>query len=74
MTKEELKQYSELQEKFAKDVLRVVSFLKEIDEDLKFVCVIENKKRAKLSTSKIHDERGILRIEKYCNIVMRNYF
>ena len=37
MTKEELKQYSELQEKFAKDVLRVVSFLKEIDYDLKFV-------------------------------------
>ena len=37
MTKEEFKQYSELQEKFAKDVFRVVSFLKEIDEDLKFV-------------------------------------
>lgn len=37
MTKEEFKQYSELQEKFAKDVFRVVGFLKEIDEDLKFV-------------------------------------
>ena len=37
MTKEEFKQYSELQEKFAKDVWRVVSFLKEIDEDLNFV-------------------------------------
>lgn len=37
MTKEEFKQYSELQEKFAKDVFRVVSFLKEIDEDLNFV-------------------------------------
>lgn len=37
MTREEFKQYSELQEKFAKDVFRVVSFLKEIDEDLKFV-------------------------------------
>ena len=37
MTQEEFKQYSELQEKFAKDVWRVVSFLKEIDEDLKFV-------------------------------------
>lgn len=37
MTKEEFKQYSELQEKFAKDVRRVVSFLKEIDEDLNFV-------------------------------------
>lgn len=37
MTKEEFNQYSELQEKFAKDVFRVVSFLKEIDENLKFV-------------------------------------
>jgi len=37
MTKEEFKQYSELQEKFANNVLRVVSFLKEIDEDLNFV-------------------------------------
>lgn len=37
MTKEELKQYSELQEKFAKDVLHVASFLKEIDPDLNFV-------------------------------------
>ena len=37
MTKEEFKQYSELQEKFAKDVFRVVGFLKEIDSDLKFV-------------------------------------
>ena len=37
MTKEEFKQYSELQEKFAKDVARVIGFLKEIDEDLKFV-------------------------------------
>lgn len=37
MTKEELKQYSELQEKFAKDIFRVANFLKEIDEDLKFV-------------------------------------
>ena len=37
MTKEEFKQYSELQEKFANDVSRVISFLKEIDSDLKFV-------------------------------------
>ena len=37
MTQEEFQQYSELQEKFAKDVFRVVSFLKEIDYDLKFV-------------------------------------
>lgn len=37
MTQEEFKQYSELQEKFAKDVWRVVGFLKEIDEALKFV-------------------------------------
>ena len=37
MTKEEFKQYSELQEKFAKDVWRVISFLKEIDADLNFV-------------------------------------
>lgn len=37
MTQEEFKQYSELQEKFAKDVWRVISFLKEINEDLKFV-------------------------------------
>ena len=44
-----------------------------VNEDLKFVCVIKNKKRAKLSTSKINDERGILRIEKYCNIVNENY-
>jgi hypothetical protein len=37
MTKEEIKQYSELQKKFDKDVERVVSFLKEIDDDLRFV-------------------------------------
>lgn len=37
MTQEEFKQYSELQEKFEKDVFRVASFLKEIDEDLEFV-------------------------------------
>ena len=37
MTQEEFQQYSELQKKFAKDVLRVVSFLKKIDYDLKFV-------------------------------------
>ena len=37
MTKEELKSYSELQEKFTKDVNRVTNFLKEIDEDLNFV-------------------------------------
>lgn len=37
MTQEELKAYSELQEKFDEDVKRVVSFLKEIDEDLNFV-------------------------------------
>lgn len=37
MTKEEFKQYSELQEKFANDVMRVISFLKEIDPDLEFV-------------------------------------
>lgn len=37
MTKEEFKQYSELQEKFAEDVFRVVGFLKEIDTELLFV-------------------------------------
>lgn len=37
MTKEEFKQYSELQEKFVNDVSRVIGFLKEIDSDLKFV-------------------------------------
>ena len=37
MTKEEFNQYFELQEKFDKDVKRVVRFLKEIDEDLNFV-------------------------------------
>ena len=37
MTKEEFKQYSELQKKFDEDIKRVVSFLKEIDEDLNFV-------------------------------------
>ena len=37
MTKEEFKQYSELQEKFAMDVFRVIGFLKEIDPDLKYV-------------------------------------
>ncbi len=37
MTKEEFKQYSELQKKFAKDVYRVVGFLKEIDPELEFV-------------------------------------
>jgi len=37
MTQEELKQYSELQEKFTKDVFRVVGFLKEIDIDFIFV-------------------------------------
>ena len=37
MTKEEFKQYSELQEKFDKDVERVVGFLKEIDVNMKFV-------------------------------------
>lgn len=37
MTQEEFKQYSELQEKFAKDVFRVIGFLKEIDTELKFV-------------------------------------
>lgn len=37
MTKEEFKQYSELQEKFAKDVFRVIGFLKEIDAELNFV-------------------------------------
>ena len=36
MTSEEFKQYSELQEKFAKDVLRVINFLKEIDPDVAF--------------------------------------
>lgn len=44
-----------------------------VNKTMKFVCVIENKKRAKLSTSKIHDERGILRIEKYCNYIDENY-
>ena len=43
-----------------------------VNKTMKFVCVIENKKRAKLSTSKIHDERGILRIEKYCNYIDEN--
>lgn len=37
MTKEELKAYSEFQEKFNADVNRVTNFLKEIDEDLNFV-------------------------------------
>jgi predicted SAM-dependent methyltransferase len=37
MTQEDFKTYSELQVKFAKDVFRVVGFLKEIDPDLKFV-------------------------------------
>ena len=37
MSKEEFKQYSELQVKFANDVMRVIGFLKEIDPDLKFV-------------------------------------
>jgi hypothetical protein len=37
MTQEDFKQYSELQEKFAKDVFRVISFLKEIDPELEFV-------------------------------------
>lgn len=37
MTKEELKLYSELQEKFAADVSRVKDFLKEIDEDFEYV-------------------------------------
>lgn len=37
MTKEEFKQYSELQEKFAKDVDRVTSYLGKIDYDLKFI-------------------------------------
>jgi len=44
-----------------------------VNEDMKFVCVIENKKRAKLSTSKIKDERRILQIEKYCNYIAENY-
>lgn len=44
-----------------------------VNEDMKFVCVIENKKRAKLSTSKIKDERRILQIEKYCNYIDENY-
>ena len=37
MTHDELKIYSELQEKFSKDVLHVVSYLKEIDEDFRYV-------------------------------------
>lgn len=36
MTKEEFKQYAELQEKFAADVDRVTNFLKEIDHDVAF--------------------------------------
>ena len=36
MTKEEFKQYSELQEKFAKDVDRVTNYLGKIDSDLNF--------------------------------------
>ena len=36
MTKEELKLYSELQEKFAVDVDRVTDFLKEIDHEVAF--------------------------------------
>lgn len=36
MTKEEFKQYSELQEKFAKDVDRVTNYLGKIDNDLNF--------------------------------------
>ena len=37
MTKEEFKQYSELQEKFAKDVDRVTNYLGKINDDLKFI-------------------------------------
>lgn len=37
MTKEEFKQYSELQEKFAKDVERVVGHLREVSEDYEYV-------------------------------------
>ena len=37
MTKEELKLYSELQEKFADDVLRVIAYLREINEDFEYV-------------------------------------
>lgn len=37
MTQKEFKQYSELQDKFAKDVDRVTSYLGKIDYELKFV-------------------------------------
>jgi hypothetical protein len=37
MTKEEFKQYSELQEKFAKDVDRVTNYLGKIDDDLNHI-------------------------------------
>ena len=37
MTKEELKSYSELQEKFAKDVERVVGHLREVSEDYEYI-------------------------------------
>ena len=37
MTKEEFKQYSELQLKFAKDVDRVTNYLGKINNDLKFI-------------------------------------
>ena len=37
MTNEELKSYSELQEKFAKDVERVVGHLREVSEDYEYI-------------------------------------
>jgi hypothetical protein len=37
MTKEELKTYSELQIKFATDVMRVANILSQIDEDLGYI-------------------------------------
>jgi len=46
-----------------------------VNEDEQFVCVIENKKRAKLSVSKKerNNEERILQIEKYYNYINKHY-
>ena len=45
-----------------------------VNEQKKFVCVIENKKRAKLSNSKTgKDEERMLQIEKYCDFINGKY-
>ena len=69
---EELKELANgihsIQDKDNIDILRV-------NEDKKFVCVIENKKRAKLSVSKKehNNEERILQIEKYYNYINEHY-